>query len=137
MKHERSRRSYEGKFVAVPVAIMETTAWRDLSGTAGKAWLAVCALYDGRNNGRLGVSSRALGERIGVHYTTAAAAILELENAGFLRRTKASSFSQRRLAAEFRLTHRRDDRTGDPPSQEYKRPKLAADNVVNLPAKGA
>ncbi|MBG0802117.1 hypothetical protein IYW40_11595 [Methylocystis sp. H4A] len=137
MKHERRRRNYEGRFVAVPLALIETDAWRGLSGTAAKAWVSVCALYAGSNNGFIAVSSRALGERIGCHYTTAAAALLELENAGFLRRVKASSFSQRRLAAEYRLTHRPNDVTGEGPTHEYKRPKLAADNVVSLPAKGA
>ncbi|PWB81852.1 MAG: hypothetical protein C3F11_13985 [Methylocystaceae bacterium] len=136
-RHNKTGRSKtEGHFVIVPESMTQTAAWRGLSGTAVKAWVDINLVYNGSNNGALGISSRALGERIGVHFTTAAAALLELENAGFLRRTKASSYSQKRLAAEYRLTHKRDDRTGDPPSNEFKRPRVV-DNVVSLPAKGA
>jgi hypothetical protein len=136
-RHDNTGRSKTaGHFVIVPESIARTDAWRGLSGLAVKAWIDIGLVYNGNNNGSLGISSRALAERIGCHFTTAAAAILELENAGFLRRTKASSYSQKRLAAEYRLTHKRDDRNGDPPSNEFKRPRVVG-NVVSLPAKGA
>lgn len=137
-KHDRTGRSKtEGRFAIVPESLTRTAAWRGLSGTAVKAWVDISLVFNGTNNGSLGISSRELGARIGVHFTTAAAALLELENAGFLRLTKASSFSQKRLAAEYRLTHRRDDRNGEAATHDYKRPKVAANNVVSLPAKGA
>ncbi|AZG76324.1 hypothetical protein [Methylocystis rosea] len=98
----------------------QTPAWRDLSGIAAKAWITIGLMHNGTNNGKIAVSSRELGKRIGVHHSVAARAILELINAGFLRQTKASSFSQKKLAAEYRLTHLRNDITGEPPSREFK-----------------
>jgi hypothetical protein len=101
--------------------IEKSDAWRDLSGTAAKAWLTVGLMHSGTNNGKIAVSSRELGRRIGVHHSVAARAILELENAGFLRCVKASSFSMKRSAAEYRLTHLRDDVTGRPATNDYRR----------------
>ena len=73
----------------------------------------------GSNNGMLAVACRALGDRIGVHHSAAARAIRELENAGFLVSVKASSFSNKRLAAEYRLTHLKCNVTGDLASREF------------------
>ncbi len=112
----------------------KTAAWRGLSGVAAKAWITIGLMHNGSNNGKIGVSSRELGKRIGVSYSTAARAILELENAGFLRCVKASDFSGKRLAAQYRLTHLRCDVTGQPPSKEYCRSPSAKENVVKFPA---
>lgn len=121
-RHNKTGRSKgDPRHVRLYEYIERTEAWRGLSGTAAKAWLTIGLMHNGSNNGKIAVSSRELGERIGVHYTTAAKAIEELVNAGFLRRARASSFGLKRLAAEYRLTHLRDDVTGDPPSREFTR----------------
>lgn len=112
--------------------IEKTEAWRNLSGRAAKAWMTICLMHNGANNGVIGVSSRELARRIGVHHSAAARAILELVNAGFLRQTKASSFSQKKLAAEYRLTHLRNDITGEPPTREFARPNVGAGQDGNL-----
>jgi hypothetical protein len=51
--------------------------------------------------------------------TSAWRAVGELVTFGFLERTQATSFSQKRLAAEYRLTHLRCDRTGALASRAY------------------
>jgi hypothetical protein len=137
-RHNRTGRSKKigGQFAALPLSIAETPAWRDLSGFAVKAWLDIVLRYDGHNNGRIVVSGREVAARIGVSHATAARAILELENAGFLRLMKASSFGEKRKAAEYRLTHRLNDMTGDAPTHEYKRPRVV-NNVVPIPANSA
>lgn len=112
--------------------IERTDAWRDLSGIAAKAWMTIGLMHNGSNNGKIGVSSRELGKRLGVHHSVAARTIVELENAGFLRCTKASSFSQKRRAAEYRLTHLRDDVTGDPPTREFSKPKVVAEQDMSI-----
>lgn len=132
-KHDRTGRS-KGKSDARHARLYEymaqTPAWRGLSGNAVKAWLDInLHVYNGLNNGTLAVSSRALGERIGVHFTAAARAIRELENAGFLICVKASSFSQKKLAAEYRLTHLRCDVTGDVATKEFMRHRARGDAV--------
>jgi hypothetical protein len=121
-KHNQTGRSKsDPKHVRLYEHIERSEAWRNLSGTAVKAWLAIGLMHNGSNNGKIGVSSRELGDRIGASHVTAAKAILELVNAGFLRRTKSSSFGLKRLAAEYRLTHLRDDITGAPASKEFAR----------------
>jgi DNA-binding transcriptional regulator YhcF (GntR family) len=107
-----------------------TEAWRQLSGIAAKAWFTINLMYNGFNNGAIGVSSRELGKRIGVHHSAAARAIRELENAGFLRCAKASSFSQKRQAAEYRLTHIADSVTGVAATKEYLRSQHEAGGIV-------
>lgn len=122
--HNNTGRSKkDAKHVRLYEHIEKTAAWRDLSGTAAKAWMTIGLMHNGSNNGAIGVSSRELGKRIGVHFTAAARALRELENAGFLRCEKASSFSRKQLAAEYRLTHLRNDVTGETPTREFARQK--------------
>ena len=96
-------------------------AWRGLSSHARSAWLEIGLICNGTNNGRLAVSTRDLGAKMGVDKNVAGRAILELENAGFLKCVKESSFSQKKLAAEYRLTHLRCYVTGDSPTNDYRR----------------
>ncbi len=134
-KHNNTGRSKgETKHARLHEYMARTPAWRDLSGNAAKAWMEINLIYNGANNGKLAVSARLLGERIGLSHTAAARAIRELENAGFLRCVKPSSFSQKKLAAEYRLTHVRCDVTGAPASKEYLRWGKMADNVVDFRA---
>ncbi len=120
-KHNRTGRTKtDPRFVRFFEFIERTDAWRDLSGLAAKAWLTIGLMHNGSNNGALAISSRELGQRIGVHHSAAARAILELQNAGFLECKKQSSFSQKRSAAEYRLTHVRDDMTNEPATHSYR-----------------
>jgi hypothetical protein len=132
--NKTGRSKGDARHVRLYEHIEKTPAWRDLSGTAVKAWLSIGLMHNGTNNGHIAVSSRELGKRIGAHHSVAARAILELENAGFLRCVKASSFSQKRMAAEYRLTHLRCDVTGQPPTKEYCRSRDIDENVVKFPA---
>jgi hypothetical protein len=111
----------------------KTAAWRGLSGNAVKAWLIIGLKFNGANNGTITQSSRELGERMGVSKDTAQRAVLELINAGFLRQTRASSFSMKRMAPEYRLTHLRCDVTGAAASREYARRDDDRANVVAFP----
>jgi hypothetical protein len=133
-KHNNTGRSKgDARHVRLYEHMEKTAAWRGLSGVATKAWLTIGLMHNGSNNGKIGVSSRELGRRIGVHHSAAARAILELENAGFLRCVKASSFSQKRLCAEYRLTHLRCDVTGQAATKEYCRSRDATEKVVKFP----
>ena len=98
-----------------------------------KHGFSIGLMHNGSNNGAIAISTRELGKRIGASHVAAATAILELENGGFLRCVKASSFSQKRLAAEYRLTHLRCDVTGQTATKEYCRSRDAEKNVVQFP----
>jgi DNA-binding IscR family transcriptional regulator len=135
-KHNRTGRSKgQGRFVAFPFSLADTEAWRNLSGLAAKAWLEVMRRYNGSNNGMIAVPTRDLAKRIGVSHVTASRVLLELENAGFIRLVKASSFGLKRAAAEYRLTHLPSDVDGSAPTHEYRRTG-AASNVVPIATAG-
>jgi Helix-turn-helix domain len=118
--HNKTGRSkHEGRFVALPHSMMETKAFKGLSATAQAAWMHIAKVYNGSNNGRLAISTRRLADVLNVGRNTAARAILELVNAGFIEQTAAASFSGKRKAAEYRLTHKKCDRTNQNPSMAY------------------
>jgi DNA-binding transcriptional ArsR family regulator len=136
-KHDKTGRSKgDAKHVRLYEHMEKTDAWRGLSGIAAKAWFTVGLMHNGLNNGRIGVSTRELGERIGVTHSTAARALRELENAGFLRCVRASSFSRKRLAAEYELTHIGNAVTGASATKDYlrrNRPPMANGADPKLP----
>ncbi len=133
-KYNKTGRSKgDAKHVRLYEYMARTPAWRGLSGNAAKAWLEINLLYNGSNNGRIAVPTRLLGKRIGLSQRGATRAILELENAGFLRCTKAGDFGRKRIAAEYRLTHLRCDVTGEQASRDFKQTASANGNIVAFP----
>jgi hypothetical protein len=100
-KVKNGRSNKKDRFVALPHYIMNTMAWGRLSVTARAAWLEFVRIHNGCNNGKIAMSSRALGERLGVSKTTAERAIKELLTFGFIEITKASTFIRKRRAAEM------------------------------------
>jgi hypothetical protein len=77
---------------------IETPAWRSLSPVARSLYVEVKLLYVGTNNGRLFLSVRMAAELINVSKTTAALAFKELEERGFIRLSKPSSFNMKATA---------------------------------------
>jgi hypothetical protein len=121
-KHNRTGRSKGcGKYVQLYEYIARSYGWSRLSPLAKVAWLEINFIYNGSNNGRLGVSSRALGDRLGVGKSSAARALDELLRWGFLDCMTSSDFGKKKLAAEYRLTHLPCHVTGDPPSRRFMR----------------
>ncbi|RWI85954.1 MAG: hypothetical protein EOR22_30280 [Mesorhizobium sp.] len=71
---------------------MEEPAWRDLSSAAQAAYPWFKLEWrgpDANNNGKIRLSVRQLGERMGVRRDTAAEAIQDLQRKGFLYQTEA------------------------------------------------
>lgn len=127
----RSKSKKSPKHVRLYLSMKESDAWKNLSITARMALIEVNFLYDGLNNGRLAISARKLGEEIGVSKSSAARSIGDLVKWGFLEQVKASSFSMKRIAAEYRLTHLKCDVTGAPPSHRYQRTGKGALRLVD------
>lgn len=98
---------------------MDSFAWSQLSAHAQCAWIHVVRVYSGSNNGRLAVSVRDLADKLHLSKDTAARALQELVTYGFVEIAKASSFSRKRLATEYRLTHLPCDATGELPSKTF------------------
>lgn len=106
----------------LPHVMLETVAWRSSSSAARSAYVAVSMLYNGRNNGYLAASARRISDSMGVAKTTAARALRELVDKGFLEVTADSAFTMKqKRATEYRLTLHRCDRTGGLPTMAFQR----------------
>ena len=100
----------------MPYWILETPAARELSGTAFKVLFYMLKRFNGSNNGRIAFGSRSgcfakaptTGDLddlpIGIRPRTQTDVLKEIERVGFIACTKTSSFHQKRLAREWRLT---------------------------------
>jgi hypothetical protein len=111
-----------GSFVAIPNFLRQSLAWRTLMPVPRAAFVELVGVYNGVNNGWLAMSARTLGAAINVSRATAARALKELTERGFIEQTRPSAFSCKvRLASEWRLTLYRCDRTGELPSKAFMR----------------
>ena len=131
-KHNKTGRSKGGgRFVQLHEYIVRSYAWKRLSPLARCAWMEIGFIYNGSNNGKLAISARLLADRLDICPTSAAKAIRELINWGFLDCVRPSAFGRKKLAAEYRLTHLPCHATGDPPSKQFMRAGQAS-NVVSI-----
>ena len=121
-KHDRKGRSVGGPpFVRLFRYLINSPAWRDLSYVAQSAFVQLCYCYDGGNNGNIRMSSRQLGDRLQCSKDTAARAIRELEDHGFIETMLLGSFTRKqRKASEYRITCYACDRTNRVSSNEFR-----------------
>jgi Helix-turn-helix domain len=118
-------------FIPIERYIMRSTAFRSLKPTARAAYLEVCFCCDGSNNGRIQMSARILAERLGVEKSTAARALKNLIEHGFIQVTRQSAFSVKtKMCSEYRLTAFLCNVTGDLPSKEFMRWQPEIQNTV-------
>jgi hypothetical protein len=111
-----------GSFVALPKFLLQSHAWRTLKPVPRTAFVELVGIYNGVNNGWLGMSARSLASAINVSRATAARALKELTDRGFIEQTRRSAFSCKvRLASEWRLTFHACDRTGELSSKAFMR----------------
>ena len=114
------RRATTERYVRLTHRMMQTQAWRSLDGVARAIYLELAALYNGRNNGSVGLSVRQAAQAVGVSKATAARAMLLLQDRGFIAAvTKGRFFDRLRHATEWRLTEFKCDLTGQPASRDF------------------
>lgn len=93
-KHDRKGRVVGGEhWTKLIRTTMETPAWRALSSTAQALypWLKLeWRGPDANNNGKIRLSTRQAGEKLGVIPDTAAKAFLDLQRKGFIVQTEAA-----------------------------------------------
>ena len=130
--HNRTGRSRDnsGGFVKLPFSVIDSPGYHAARPVARAALIEAIRIYNGKNNGSLALSTRLIAEKLNVSKDTASRAMRELVNCGLLRLVKASSFSRKRLAAEYRLTHLQCNRTLAMPSKEYLSHKKPPPNAV-------
>jgi hypothetical protein len=109
-------------FLGLPRLLLQSAAWRTLKPVPRAAFVELVGVYNGTNNGWLGMSARSLAAAINVSRATAARALKELTERGFIEQTRASAFSCKvRLASEWRLTFHPCDRTKEIASKAFMR----------------
>lgn len=119
------RRSTEERFVGLPHYLVmgkdgAGQAFRALSSNARSALIQIAARYNGVNNGLINASSRALALEMNVSRATAARAVRELIDTGFVEVTEWGRFDLKdRNANAYRLTWRFCDRTNHPASKAF------------------
>jgi hypothetical protein len=123
-KPRRSRPNATGRnettrFVALPHYMLRCPAWRTMSPNAKALLLDVWERHNGANNGEIAYAVRE-AEEIGLARSVAARAFAELEERGFLKLRRASTFTLKtKEARTWELTAERcDDR---PASKDFMR----------------
>lgn len=121
MAHRSRKAKRNGPtFVALFHYMLDSAGYRALSMTGRAALVEVASLYHGDNNGRLVAPVRWLADRLGTGKSTAARALLELEEKGFIETVKLGSFTRHnRTAAEYRLTFHHCDVDHRLPSKRF------------------
>ena len=115
-KREKSKFS----FVQVFHWVMKTPAWQDLSLQARAVYVELKSLYNGSNNGRLGLGVRQAGKVTGMSISSANRFLRELEDHGFIVRQRESSFGQKKLTIEWRLTELKNDVTLELATKDFR-----------------
>jgi hypothetical protein len=108
-------------------SMMDSAAWRDLSGTGVKLLLHLMRLSEGNNGfghkdepGELFLAEREAAEAIGVSRNTVSKAFDELIGHGFLRVVRQGHFQVKvRLATVWRLTFQPYPRAHQGPTNEF------------------
>ncbi len=119
------------RFLMLPHFLLTSEAWKSLTPAQRALFVEVAQRWNGFNNGRIGLGIREAGQAIHVKHTTAATAFRVLQERGFLVLMRDSSFDQKRLAREWRVTA---FPSGDyqqptaPPSLEFSRWRTPPDN---------
>lgn len=124
-------------FVALYDYVLNSPGYRSLSVTARAALVEVVSLYHGNNNGRLQASTRWLGERLNCSKSTAARALVELEDGGLIETVRFGVFNRHnRTAAEYRLTFHRCDVSHHLPSKAFLKPRHGPTGDAHGPTYG-
>lgn len=110
-----------GKFSATPHKLIDSVAWRELSGRATKVLMLLQSRHNGFNNGRIAFSIHDLGSALGnQNHKANSRAVAELIELGFI---ECMSDADRRhsKAREYRITYiSAGDKKGDSPAtNEY------------------
>lgn len=115
--------------------MMNSAAWRDLTPQDRAVFIEIARLYNGKNNGFIGLGVRDAAERANVNKDTAAKCFGRLVEHGFIERAQPGGFNTNaRRATEWRLTHERCDRTHELPTKAFMR--WSSENSERRPKRG-
>ncbi len=93
------------RYVMLYHHLLNSAAYRSLKPPARALLVELRKLYNGSNNGRIGLSVRKAATDIHVAKATASKAFQELQDKGFIKRTLDGSFQfKKRHSSEWELT---------------------------------
>nr|WP_321444589.1 hypothetical protein [uncultured Cohaesibacter sp.] len=96
-KHKQNGRSKsEGQYLILPYSLLHHPAWRRLSGSAKSVFLELRSRFNGSNNGQLRLSLGEGAKLLGMSKTTIDRKFDELEEAGFIVKTKHGNWYGRK-----------------------------------------
>lgn len=122
MANKPRRKKKGAKFIMLESYMINSPAWRDLSGDEVLTYLEMKWRYDGSNNGKIVMSCRDVGNLLKKSKNTGNKVLNGLDKHGFIKRTVPSAFNVKyRLANEWRLTEYRCDVSGNLPSRDFTR----------------
>ena len=125
----KGRSKSDGRYIRLDYWMIEAPAFQELSINAEHVLLNILKRFNGANNGQIGFGCRSgrftrrgpewieLPSKLSV--SSQARALKELEEQGFIACTQGSSFGQKRLTKNWRLTWLRDDRNGALATKEF------------------
>jgi biotin operon repressor len=93
----------EGQYAPLPYAMLQSPAWRSLSGAAVKVYLEVRCRFHGANNGNLSLSLDQAADLLGLGKATVHCAFKELQDKGFVVCTRRGQWYGR-LASLWAVT---------------------------------
>lgn len=92
---DKWRRKKEPHHVRLYHSVMDSEAFRHLSGNALKVLLSLVRLDNGSRNGAIAYSARRAADDTGLSVRTAWTALQELQEKGFIRCTQKGSFNRK------------------------------------------
>jgi DNA-binding transcriptional MocR family regulator len=111
---------------------LNSPAYLSLSCPARALLVELTRIYNGRNNGQIGLSVRGASERCNIARGTAQRAFTELQERGFIELVTKGAFSRKSpRASEWRLTFNTCDVTGELPSKAFMRWGREKQNAVS------
>jgi hypothetical protein len=113
--------------------MMQTAAWKGLSGNQRAIYVEMAARYNGSNNGRIPYSVRDAAAALRIGKATAARDLIVLQKRGFIVPVMKGAFSlKQKHATEWRLTEFNCDVTGALPTKEFANRSPDFQNTVSL-----
>lgn len=116
---QRGRSKSKSRFVMITEHMARCPAWKALSPSAVKVYIAICFRYYGNNNGQIGFSVRDGAEELGMAPGTVHKALDQLQSMGFIKCHMKGSFNYKKLhSSEWEITDfaLRDGKT---PTREF------------------
>lgn len=133
---QKGRRKGDGQYWKLSYFMVESEAFRSLSGGALKVLVEIRCRYNGSNNGRIFLSYQEAATLLGLSKSTVKRAFDELVAKGFLRKRKEGQWYGRQ-AAEYIITDKPFDGQNATNDWQQWRRANAAKNRSSVPGRSA